>query len=72
MAVLGQLVEDEPVSYLALGEHVLQALPEVLVVLVTDLETENTDRLSAMETTHRFEEQLETKLLKEEGADPGY
>ena len=37
VTVLRQLVEDEPVSHLTLGEHVLEALLDVLVVLVAHL-----------------------------------
>ena len=39
VGVLGELVQDEPVRHLALGEHVLQTLGHVLVILVPDLNT---------------------------------
>ena len=37
VAVLGELVEDEPVANLGLGEDVVEALPDVLIVLVANL-----------------------------------
>ena len=40
VAVLRELVHHEPVSHLAFGENVLQTLGNVLVVLVTNLQTE--------------------------------
>ena len=38
VAVLGELVEDKPVANLGLGEDVVEAFPDVLIVLVADLE----------------------------------
>ena len=40
VAVLGELVHHEPVSHLTFGENILQTLCDVLVVLVTNLQTE--------------------------------
>ena len=37
VAVLGELVEDEPVANLGLGEDIVEALPDVLIVLVANL-----------------------------------
>ena len=37
VAVLGELVEDEPVANLGLGEDVVEAFPDVLIVLVANL-----------------------------------
>lgn len=37
VAVLGELVEDEPIANLGLGEDVVEALPDVFIVLVANL-----------------------------------
>ena len=37
VAVLGELVEDKPVANLGLGEDVVEAFPDVLIVLVANL-----------------------------------
>ena len=37
IAVLGELVEDEPITNLGLGQHVFQTLCDILIILVSHL-----------------------------------
>ena len=69
VAVLSQLVEDKPVSYMALSQHIVQALADIIIVLTPHL-AHHVLYHTIITNTHSSEEQAEADTAEEDGEEP--
>ena len=69
VAVLRKLVEDKPVTQLSLREDICQALVDVLVILVPDLQTDYVVTLDCLAGTYCFVYQAKPDTLEEQSED---